>query len=467
MIYDYCIIGGGIAGLYSCYQILKKEPSARIVLFEKDSRLGGRVHTYKRGNILLEEGAGRFDVKHIILLDLLKDLGLSSHILPIPSDTTFVVSGSNGNVRFPSLQLNLLLKRISTAAKTVAKEKLIHMTFIVFAKTVLNTEEIKYVEDSFGYYNELVLMNAHDAIYLMREIKSNIQFYGLGGGLSSIIDALVSRIKKHKSCKIYLNASVKSINVLDDSGLISVLRDSSGHSGSSVSGSSVSGSSVSGSSVSVSSSVSSVSGSSGSGIGYYVCKTCICALPRDALIQLPIFRPIRGLLNSVVGAPLCRVYARYPTNSVSMINGIPGPWFAGLTKTTTNNALRFIIPASADLGTIMISYSDNKFAKYWDRLHSNSGKSAVNDAIKKLVYKTLGYHIPDALELWVFYWENGVGYWLPGADSKQITKELIRPLNGKNIYICGENYSAAHQQWMEGALETSSRVIEDIYSKGK
>jgi len=45
LIYDYLIAGGGIAGLYTAYRILKHSPSAKICILEAANRLGGRLHS--------------------------------------------------------------------------------------------------------------------------------------------------------------------------------------------------------------------------------------------------------------------------------------------------------------------------------------------------------------------------------------------------------------------------------------
>ena len=58
----------------------------------------------------------------------------------------------------------------------------------------------------------------------------------------------------------------------------------------------------------------------------------------------------------------------------------------------------------------------------------------------------------------MFYWPNGVGYWGVGADSRKLERELLHPFKIP-FFICGENYSAKHQQWIEGALDTSDKVV--------
>ena len=75
MIYDYCIIGGGIAGLYCAQKLIENNS---VLLCEKYSTLGGRVSTYynKKESIQYEEGAGRISNKHTLVLDLVKKYDL-------------------------------------------------------------------------------------------------------------------------------------------------------------------------------------------------------------------------------------------------------------------------------------------------------------------------------------------------------------------------------------------------------
>jgi len=42
---DVVIVGAGIAGLYTAYRLLKKNPAQKIVLFERLNRFGGRLQS--------------------------------------------------------------------------------------------------------------------------------------------------------------------------------------------------------------------------------------------------------------------------------------------------------------------------------------------------------------------------------------------------------------------------------------
>jgi protoporphyrinogen oxidase len=73
---DYAIIGGGIAGLYAALNLAKRNPKAKISLFEKYRIFGGRVLTYRKDGLRWEIGAGRFHSSHTLFRELLKSYDL-------------------------------------------------------------------------------------------------------------------------------------------------------------------------------------------------------------------------------------------------------------------------------------------------------------------------------------------------------------------------------------------------------
>ena len=76
--YDIVIIGGGIAGIYSMYNLKKKYPKLKVLLLEKDDRFGGRVYSFnaKVDNIdyVMDLGAGRIGHHHKLMVSLIKEL---------------------------------------------------------------------------------------------------------------------------------------------------------------------------------------------------------------------------------------------------------------------------------------------------------------------------------------------------------------------------------------------------------
>lgn len=455
MKYEYIILGGGVAGLYTAYHILQKSPNSSILILEKENHLGGRIHTFSDKYMTVEAGAGRFHEKNILLFELLKELGLVSKIHKISGSASFAPIENPGafmnsildregmgsqplwGVSSPSMDLltpiyklffdmalgtqNIpnaeLIFRVIVASKGEPLSKLQNISFLHFAKEVLTQEEIDFIAGSFGYYSELVIMNAADAIYLMEQHLTPMnQFYVLNGGLSQIIENLENKLVKQKHIKILTNRAVKNIHFSKNEFTIQCENlDTT-----------------------------------------YIGETCICAVPNTVLQKFKIFHPVKHLLNKIDCQPLCRIYSQFPKGD----DGEGEVWFKGLPKLTTNNDLRMVIPIDEKEGILMSSYTDNKFARKWNQLYEKEGEPGVNRRLVSLLKESTGRDIPLPVKSHVFYWECGVGYWGIGANSAIVSESLIHPMKEMKLFICGEPYSEKNQQWIEGALETSQKLID-------
>jgi monoamine oxidase len=341
-IYHTVIVGGGIAGLYTAYRLLKRSPTMRIFIIEKSPDVGGRVYTYDGfKGAMVEAGAGRFSNHHVRLRKLIRELGLEKHVFRIDGGFSYVPSSSGAGE--PSVGAETNVAEVVRISKKTSATELRNQSFLDYAKQVIGEERAQHIVDSFGYYSELVMMNAYDAIRLMRILDTNSKsntFYGLSGGLSQIIAGLKTAILRHSHAEIRVKSEV--VRVLEHSSSTTyecVLAD---------------GSSIR-------------------------ARQCVFALPRPALEKIAIFRPIRGLLKSVVCSPLCRIYCRYPTDlaAAAAAAAVKGSWFAGLPKITTDNPLRMVIPVDEGSGVLMASYTDNRFARAWKRLFDRSGIHGV------------------------------------------------------------------------------------------
>jgi monoamine oxidase len=85
---DYIIIGCGIAGLYSAYNIRKKYSNAKITILEKE-RIGGRMGLKDFYGAQVPIGAGVGREHDILLLNLLQELNISVKKIPDNSFLTF------------------------------------------------------------------------------------------------------------------------------------------------------------------------------------------------------------------------------------------------------------------------------------------------------------------------------------------------------------------------------------------
>lgn len=412
MIYDIIIIGAGISGLNTAYQLLLLKKDLQILILEKNNYLGGRIKTFSKKinnhNYTFEEGAGRFNDKHKLLLQLIYKLNLHTKIIKINSDISFLPNSSY-NPFFINKNPLEYIKIVVDKSKEIEKSILQSYSFDTYASTVLSKEELKFVFDSYGYYIDLK-ENAYDAIHMFEEdMLPNIQFYSLNGGFSQIINKLCSNIITYGT-KILKNQDVKNIKFDPNMQLFTITTQNS----------------------------------------FYQSKITVCTMPKSVLLKLPIFKSIKPLLNSIQVASLCRIYSIFKKKDI---------WFSKIGKTTTNNDVRFIIPIDKKYGLIMISYTDSKFANKWYKLYIKNKKKFIEN-IKENINKTFHAKIANPIYTKICYWKTGIGLWKEKYDSHIISKKILQPFDIP-LFICGENYST-NQSWIEGSLETSHMVINKM-----
>ena len=278
------------------------------------------------------------------------------------------------------------------------KPKRVDTTLGEYAQSLLTDEEYDFLVGSFGYSAEFSIMNVVDALRLMDQYAQD--FYVLQGGLSQLTHRLIKELG-HVEFKKEHVANVRCVNHL----FIVTAK---------------------------------------TGVVYQG-KTCVMAMPKSALQKFSICRPLKPKLDVIKTSPLCRIYAQCPVGMFPK-------------KLTTDNDLKYVIPITKNV--VLASYTDGKFANRWNCIFEEGG---VREVSKKLTadFGEIGMK-PGLKHIKVFYWLDGVGYWGLGADSAKLEKELMHPYPDLQFYVCGENYSHAHQQWMEGALDTANKVAHFI-----
>ena len=417
MIYDIIIIGSGISGLNCAYELLKNNISLKILILEKNDYLGGRIKTNKckinNHNYQFEEGAGRFNQNHKLLLNLLDEIKLKKYIVEIGSKISFYPSTTYEKKfihQSPFKYVDIVIKK----SKKVEKEELQKYTFKEFAKTILNKNEIKFILDSFGYYEQLIKMNAYNAMKLFKDgMNPDLKFYSLSCGLDQIIVKLEKKIKNN--CNIINNSNVLKIDY-GENNIFNIFTQNN----------------------------------------IYQSKICITAIPQPDLLNLNIYNNYHSLLKSIGTKSLCRIYSIFNKKDI---------WFKDIGKSTTNSNTRYVIPNDKINGLVMISYSDSKFANYWIKLKNENEKLFI-EKLKENIYKAFHKKIENPIYTKTCYWKLGTGFWLKNKDSTILHEQILQPNKNIPLYICGENYSES-QGWMEGALETSFAIIQKIKNVDK
>lgn len=267
-----------------------------------------------------------------------------------------------------------------------------------YATQVLGKNDADYLKKAFGYTAEFDIMNAKDAIRLMAQYSQT--FHVLKGGLSQLID----RLKQRLGHVTFRKENVTDVRYVYRHFLVSTESER-----------------------------------------VFTAPLCVLATPALALQHFKVCRPLKPLLQQIETSPLCRIYTVTKNGRFAK-------------KITTDSDLKMIIPINKRV--VLVSYTDADHAEGWKQVLDEEGVRGVNRKLRASL-TDLGMDTP-LTHTQVFYWPHGVGYWGLGADSYQTEKTLLHPYPDVPLYLCGENFSAEHQQWMEGALETAAKVVAII-----
>lgn len=414
--YDFIIIGGGVGGCHTAMKLKDKYPNKKILLIEKSNRIGGRLLSIETKDGKIEAGGARFSNHHKLLNKLIDELGISKKKNKIGSDTEFISTDKNfsyDNLPFnkvEDLMRDLVKRTRDFPVSTIKKHSLTSFCDKIYGKKVT-----KFLIDAFPYYARIHYMNLYDCLRAINDyIDYKKQFYSLSGGLQQVPLECAKRFKK-KGGRILLETTL-----IDIVGKSVFLKNKSGK-------------------------LMEIHG-----------DKIIVAIPQEFLKQIPLFnktQKIKTLVNSVKPYELMRIYAKYPINEKTK-----KVWFHDLPrKVTTNNKIKFIIQINPDKGLIMISYPNSDYTRFWKNKNNKETMVSLAKYLKQIFPEK---DIPTPIWVKSFFWNTGGNIWLPGKDSDKLAPKMLQPFNN-HIYVVGESYSQ-WQAWVEGALETSTKLLKII-----
>ena len=414
MIYDYMIVGGGMAGLYSVQLIHEKYKDASILIVDDRSYWGGRVLTHQ--NPFYEIGGARFNKNHPLVMSLIKKY--KCHKIPIPNTSIFLHQSDNGDV-IPYYDadktLNSIMKNILEKSKKYSKKSKQQHNLSSWIEFLSGNKELSgKIKDIFGYDSEMSVMNAYDALLSFERDFISKQYYIIQEGYSELCNRIYNKYSSKKN--IYFSNNTFIQDIVKKGDCYSLIRDNGEHFD-----------------------------------GTHV----LCAVKAEHLRQFSIMKNIIKYISSVHSAPLLRVYAKYPLKDGKV-------WFHDMPKIVTNAIIRQIIPIDEASGLIMISYIDgNDLDPFWKNKEKKVLKN--DDMIQKMIERCLkqlfpAITIPKPTFFKTHLWEIGCHHWKPKYDSSKIGKQIQNPC--KNAYVIGEAFSQK-QAWVEGALETAKDIIDN------
>lgn len=409
--YDVIIVGGGMAGLYTGIELLKRY-SVRCCILERNSYLGGRVYTFKDtikgvGKVQWEAGAGRIATSHKYVRGLLKRYGLT--FIPISSSSEWMDEAHLRTKNSFDKEHDLYMEPL----RSLSKDILGTHTLAELLEAIHGKQKAQAFYHKFPYHAEIHTMRADVALTSFDYEMGGHQAFGVcGEGLSELIRGMTEEYTSlggiyatQMEVQHLKYTPEKNWNLSAMDKCIKKPR-------------------------------------------FFQSSVCVLALPQSALqqmggIHLPVLKHLRM-------EPLLRIYAVFPTTK-------EGSWFSDVPKVVSSGPVRYIIPIQPQKGIVMISYTDGDDTHHWSHLSEAHLQRPLMKEIRAMFPEK---SIPDPIYLKKHLWKNGCTYWLPGSyDPHEESLQSLQPIKGQPLFLCNESFSTC-QAWMESSLTQAHKMME-------
>jgi thioredoxin reductase len=405
MYYDIVIIGSGIAGLYSAYNIIKKSKNISFIILEKEPENlnGGRTNNdiFYGTKINTGAGIGRVD-KNPLLINLMKECKIS-----ISKFDSII----NYSTTFEHVDI---IKIINYLKKQYKKNLEYHnLNFKNFFIKMIDLNTYKNFIISTGY-TDYENADLYETLYNYGFDDTVSGWKGFNVPWKELVDTLYNKIGKNN---FKFNKNVIKINKLKDNPcLFEIITDK--------------------------------------GI-IYNCNKILIATTINSVQKIIIGGNSRNsIYKQIHGQSFLRLYGKFDKKSTDIMRKYI------LNYTVVPGPLQKIIPINEEKGVYMIAYSDNKNAYL---LKNNLENNLKN----RKLYCTLieeAVNIPkDSLKLIGikgYFWNIGTHYYEPLSNEFSSRDEFVKKVQHpeKGILVVGEAVSR-YQGWVEGALESVETVL--------
>jgi len=406
--YDIIIIGSGISGLYSAYNIKKNSHTTSFLILEKYKKqwIGGRTSNdmFYGTEIVTGAGIGR-KTKDKTLFNLLKEFDLDTQDFTITPKYSNLIQPLNSN------------KIVDMLKDEYKKYKGKPVTFKEFAKNILGERDYKLFLITSGY-TDYENEDVFDALYYYGLEDNSYGWKAFTVPWRRLVYKLAHFIGE---THFKFSNSVTEINKITETPCQFAIQTETGNK--------------------------------------YICNKVIIATTISSLRKL---LPDYSIYNDIEGQPFLRLYGKFSKKSIPImkkyvVNGftiVPGP-------------LQKIISVNEDKGIYMIAYNDNNNAISLKKRLQNTAEN--RKLYCNLIEKSLG--IPSgALGLVAikdYYWPVGTHYYKPLNTKIYYNRdEFIEKAQHpeKGILVVGEVVSH-NQGWTEGALNSVKAVLTKKWIK--
>lgn len=409
--YDIIIVGAGIAGLYSAYNIHKLSPKTTLLVLESNRRpyIGGRIgnNIFYGSSIVVGAGVGREDTDKL-LINLLKELKIKSKPFPV----SMHYSKNIKNI----IDIKEILNKLRTKYNSYKNPPSI--TFKKFAIDHLGTKLYNDFIVSSGYsdYEE---EDVYEVLFHYQMEDNAPGWTGLDIPWSTLIHTLCNKIGNQN---ILASSKVEKIQKVQESPCLFELT---------------------------------TIGKQNITKKYYSNKVIIAtriSTVEKLLPKLKIYKEIHG-------QPFIYIYAKFDKHSSQIMSQLVQ------TYTIVPGPLQKMIPFSESV--YMIAYADNKNAEFLKQYKDNTNENRLFFANQ--VEEALGliHNSLKIISIKDFYWPIGTHYYEPLNYNKynnrlEFIKEAQHPESG--ILVVGEAVSR-RQGWTEGALQSVNKVLTKAWIK--
>jgi len=398
--YDIIIIGSGMAGLYSAYNIKNTSPDTSFLILEKYKKnwIGGRTSNEKfyGTEIVTGAGIGRKN-KDKLLYKLLTELH-------------FHLSEYTVNPQYSRVMEHVDIKKILTHLRKEYKKYKGHpLTFKQFATSILGEKLYKKLIISAGYTD-----------YENEDALETLYYYGMEDNSCCWRAFHVPWRKMVLKLYHYIgenhfrfSSDVISIQKLQEHPCKFQINLENGIN--------------------------------------YLCNRVIIATTIDTVQNL---LPDYLIYKYIKGQPFLRLYAKFTKKSAEIMKQyvkgftfVPGP-------------LQRIIPMDPNNGVYMIAYNDNNNTIALKNYLKNTREN--RELYEILLERSLG--IPEnslhIIAIKDYYWPIGTHYYTPLDKDYNSREDFIYKAQNpeKGILVVGEAVSR-NQGWTEGALESVKAVL--------